>query len=127
MDTEILVTFPLQDGKRLIERLEDEGFDIRADYWGYFPEPDEWRLVIAMPDVDKIGPTKIYLQIIPILSSMEPPLHFGLDQIMLVSSNKRTIKALQRAYHVRRGEPGIRLKHSSVIGENVEEAYLYRA
>ncbi len=67
----ILVMFPLQAGKRLIELLDKTDFDVQVAFWYYHEERDVWYLTLASPLVDKLGPTEPYLRLRTMIDTME--------------------------------------------------------
>ncbi|MCU1273426.1 MAG: hypothetical protein JWO48_857 [Bryobacterales bacterium] len=49
MDQGILVGPEIEAGKKLIEALDASGFRVKAAFWFYREESEEWRLYIATP------------------------------------------------------------------------------
>ena len=78
----ILVERDLEEGRRLLERLDVKEAEtapasgrtraatlprtkvpVQAAFWWYLPESQEWRLIIATPLVDSYGPLSVYTKI----------------------------------------------------------------
>ena len=76
MAKELLVTKGLNRemidaGTSLVAELESQGFDATAILWLYFEEFERWRLVVASPDVDRLGRMPVYHRIRQILTGMK--------------------------------------------------------
>ena len=50
----------IEKGKELLKALDKKGVNVRTAFWRYIPEASEWRLVLAMPLVDREGPRAGY-------------------------------------------------------------------
>lgn len=141
----LLVDQDLKDGRRLLERLNTEeagvaltwgkhraGVVARADvrvqaaFWWYFAESQEWRLVIATPLVDEVGPLSAYGVIQARLSAIKPPLSLALQNISLISPRDPRVKAFKKAMKVAPDPFGVRFTRSALNGTYVEDAYVYR-
>jgi hypothetical protein len=71
MDTVTLVADQIDEGQRLLDRLDEEGFVVRAACWVKPVEEDRWSLYIATPAVDEKGDTlPAYRRLIPVLRSL---------------------------------------------------------
>ena len=55
-----LVGAQIDAGKRVMVVLDRERFRVDAALSFYYPEPAEWRLLIASPLVDRFGPMSTY-------------------------------------------------------------------
>jgi len=92
----VLVGLDLKGGERLLKILDEEGLDIRAAFWLYFPEPEEWRLVFATPMVSKEGPIKVYSLIQSILQKLDPPPDISLQDITVADPKSDRFKFLRQ-------------------------------
>jgi hypothetical protein len=99
---------------------------VRAAFWWYFPESQEWRLVIATPLVDEVGPLLGYGVIQKKLSTITPPLTLNLQNISLISPKDPRVKAFNRAMKIAPDPAGARFTRSALDGTYVEDAYVYR-
>ena len=100
IDRTVLVGLDIEGGKRLLEALDENGLDIRAAFWYYFPEPEEWRLVFATPMVDKEGPFKVYTRIRSILQKLDPTPDISLQDITVADPKSDRFKSLQKAIFI---------------------------
>ena len=64
MDQSILVGPEIEAGKKLIEALDASDFRVKAAFWFYREESEEWRLYIATPLVKEQGPREAYSKVI---------------------------------------------------------------
>ena len=131
MGRTVLVMFPLEAGNQLLDALDKDGFDVRAALWLYYPESDTWRLTIASPLVDKIGPLESYKRIVSKLQGIRETLdpdanEIYMNDVTIVSPTSGLIRALGKVAHVKNGERPIRLTRSAIENIFVDEAYIYR-
>lgn len=126
-----LVEQDLKDGKRLLEALNNPkpngtSFRVKAAFWLYRPEWEEWRLVIATPLVDEQGPLATYAHLRKILDSIQP-LSLSTHNISVVSPRRDPlVKALRGALRIASDSEDVRFSGAMVGGTYVEDAYLYR-
>jgi hypothetical protein len=79
-----LVERDTEQGRRLIEALDQAGFPVVAAFWSFFPEENLYRLIIASPVVDEKGPREAYTKIQAMLQALPMP-DFTLDTITVLS------------------------------------------
>jgi hypothetical protein len=53
MDTDVLVTSHIDDGRRLLEQLDRDRFPVSVAFWVKRSEEGSWRLYIASPSFDQ--------------------------------------------------------------------------
>lgn len=70
MFLQVLVDEKIESGKRIIEALRRQRFSISSAFWCRMPESGYWRLVIASPMVDRIGPLAGYRSLNEILRNL---------------------------------------------------------
>ena len=90
MANELLVTRDLNRemidaGSALVDKLESERFNATAALWLYFEESERWKMVVGSPDVEKLGPRKVYEKIQAVLDGMQD------DSTGLILSNIRAV------------------------------------
>src|SRR5579862_6048206 len=106
MDRTILVMFPLKAGKILLTALDnpsdgDPSLDVRAAFWLYRPEADDWRLYLASPVVDTAGPLEAYKRIQTALVRINQPdddpwNELNLNNISVISPQHKLVRALRK-------------------------------
>lgn len=70
MDTIALVENQIEEGQRLLDRLEENGIAVRAACWVKPIDRDRWMLYIATPIWDEKGPLDAYGQLTPVHQSL---------------------------------------------------------
>ena len=90
----------IQKGEAVVRALDEAGLEVRAASWLRLAEAPDWRLVLAMPLVDKEGPRAGYGAI---------------------------RKTLARPRDLRKAIADIRVSDNIVDGVLVQDAYIYRS
>jgi hypothetical protein len=84
----VLVNSDVENGRRIVERLEEKGWQITAAFWFHPEEEDRWQLIIVSPDVSDKGPRQLYTTLWKLLDdfSNDPqnPFKFPLDDIKVI-------------------------------------------
>ena len=70
MDHDPVVIEQTECGRRLIEKLTDEGFEVRVAFWAKRTDEEEWYLYLASPFVDQHGPTVAYRRVFDVMRQM---------------------------------------------------------
>src|SRR5271166_6318950 len=73
MDQDTMVSEQTKRGKRLIEALVANGFDVRVAFWAKPTDEGTWFLYLASPLVDDKGPAAAYRIVHDILRKMPDP------------------------------------------------------
>jgi hypothetical protein len=127
MDQVTVVEDKIDDGKRLVERLVQEGLRITAAFWAKTSEDDEWYLYLALPGAEEEGVLNAYRRINRVRRDM-PPSRLGLSDVKVIGTKEPLAKAvasLQQRYAVdrpiRSGEVPLDW------GVSLEAAYIYPA
>ena len=126
MDKTALVEKDVEEGKRLIEALDNAGFQVRAVLWFYLAESDEWRFVVASPLVERKGPKEAYAFVQEVLAQLLPPSGISLEEISVVSPEYDLIRLLKVAIQTGPGISGIRFTRNTINNTFIEDAYIYR-
>jgi hypothetical protein len=127
MDTEALVDRDIEEGRRLIQALDQAGIPVVAALWNFLPEESAWRLLIASPKVSEAGPRAAYVAIQDVL--LESRIGLPLRRISAVGPDDPLITEL-RIFAGTDPAPfiGSMYLQKTVIGKTyVEGTYVYRA
>ncbi len=89
----------IDGGKRLLQKLDKLELEISAAFWLYIVELDKWRLIFATKLLEKLGPIKIYDQILSVLDNLDPPTTILLKDISIVSPENEIVQAIKFAIH----------------------------
>jgi hypothetical protein len=125
MDTELLVEPRLEDGEKLVNQLELDGFEVRVAFWVRTSEEGLWHLYIASPAVthEKLG--EAYRAVYASLSKVPAPT-VSLSEIKLVSPDNpivRDVLDIPLRYSPDRLATS---SHKATLGSMaVEEVYVY--
>ncbi|HLF84400.1 MAG TPA: hypothetical protein VI837_09520 [Blastocatellia bacterium] len=134
-----LVEQDLAEGRRFLDALKKptevgvrrlsfggaSHFRIKAAFWWYLSESDEWRLFIATPLVDEEGPLATYKDIQRILA-FHPDLNLSLQNISVLSPKDERVKAFNKELKIAPDPVGVRFTRSALNGTYIEDAYVYR-
>ncbi len=141
----VLVEQDLDEGRRLLDAFDDKEAErpvtwrksptaaishararVQAAFWQFLPESLEWRLVVATPLVDEIGPLSVYSKIQADLGKIKPPLSLTLQNISVISPKDERVKMLRKSMKIVSGAPRGRFSASPVIGAYIDDSYIYR-
>lgn len=126
MDKSTLVDADMKAGEALLKKLDEDKFKVRAALWLYMPDPEEWRLVLALPDIDADGPKKAYEKVQSELQELDGRSELSLENISLVSPRDKLIKALRTIIKTGKEISHIRLSKNVINNVFIEDAYIYR-
>ncbi len=103
MHTKILVTDSrmrpgdlIEEGEKLVGKLEEKKFPIAAAFLRYPDEEDLLRLVIVSPFVGRKGPLTTYGYIRQAVEELGDAVHFGLGDISVMSPSGSQFRRLRR-------------------------------
>jgi hypothetical protein len=132
MDTQVVVKESLSAemidaGNELVQQLDKIKFVVHAALWLYLPEANNWRLIIANPEVDSHGPKRAYRKIQNALARMSQELpKVALRDITVVDTNDPLISLMRTVISTGNEISGIRFSHNVIHGTLIEDAYIYR-
>lgn len=124
MDRTTLVSEQRADAQRLIEKLVDVGFDLRAVAWIKTSGAGKWVLYIASQVVDDQGYFAAYLAVQTTIRNMSD-LAVGPFDVQLVSASHPLVTDVQKLYQ---RFPELRQMEFSgpELGKmSIEDAYIY--
>lgn len=125
MVTAALVDNLIEDGKRLIQALDQASIDVQAALWFYDSDSEDWRLIIASHALQGQGPLEAYATVQAVLDSL-PHRTLTLRSVQVRSPADPLIKALHTAIRTETGIRGIRLSRTVLDNVYIEDAYIYR-
>ena len=127
----ILVMFPMQAGKGLLDLLDETEFDVRVAAWIYNREEDEWKFTLASPFIEKNGALtafRLLQTLLPKLPRHDEALRqMTLSDISLRGYKEYFTREFFRIVHVGREDPPQLMRLASIEGVPVDEAYVYRS
>lgn len=133
MAKDILVTESLSGsmmnaGAKLIERLDAKQSEIKSAFWLYFSEDKIWKLIIASPLVDSLGPREFYKKVVDANSAAsEEEEVISLNDIGVTNTTNQIVQLLKFAIATGGGISGIRFSRNTINGHFIEDSYIYRS
>ena len=117
----------IEAGANLISKLDQGGVQPDAAFWFYFPDIQQWKLVLAEVKLGSEGPRGIYGRIKDVLSQFNEELkNLSLDSITLAKPDAPIVALLRVAIRTGPAIGGIRFTNNVINGVVVEDAYIYR-
>ena len=65
-----MVNDEIECGKRLIEKLNNEGFEVQVAFWTRLMDEEKWYLYLASPFVNENGPKVAYGRVFDVMRKM---------------------------------------------------------
>ena len=125
MDNAILVGPDVEAGKQLIRALDASSLDVKAAFWLYREEAEEWRLYIATPLVKEYGPREVYVRVLKVLKESKTS-SIGLSQISVIDPSDALVTILSFAFNTGPGIKDIKVFGNTVNGVYIRAAHIYR-
>jgi len=124
MGTTTLVNEDIAAGHHVVEALDTAGFPVKAAFWLYDSNVDNWKLWIGTPRAAR-DLQKAYITVSQILSAIADRKVLDLARIRLVRPDNSTVRAIGSVIHVK-GLSDVRLRSNVVNGIYIEDALIYR-
>ncbi len=124
MDQAALVDRQLDDVPRLICELRRDQFDVKAAFWLYRSEADQWYLYLASDIVDQKGLKEAYKALDRSRSRLTD-LRIGPFDIKLVGPDHPIAKAVMQTQTVLPAQFPTRMRGANLGGVFIEDAYIY--
>lgn len=121
-----LVENDIEGGRRLVEELDQRGIRVSAALWLYLDEEEEYRLLLALREVDMNGPLAAYKLVRSALTSMPEDTRPLFTNISVVSPSDARIQAIGSAVKTGPGIENIRFSRNVVNNMYIEDALIYR-
>jgi hypothetical protein len=124
MDQATLVEHQIDDVTRLVDQLRRDGFDVKAAFWLYTSEADQWFLYIASDMVNQQGITEAYKAV---GRAMRRLLDLQIDrfQVKLVTPDDPVAKAVIDFQSERHARLPTRVRAANLGDVYIKNAYLY--
>lgn len=115
----------IQAGERLLQRFDAGSTPITAAFWHLIDEETGWRLVLASPEVSRIGVGEFYGKVIEELRALgETELNVGI--VSAVRPDDRIVSLLSHAIKTGPGISHIRLTGNVIGGSLIRDTLVYR-
>ena len=125
MDKAAMVSVDISSGAEVLKALDGAKVKVSVALWAHLPEYADWRLVLAGPKFDEVGPEHFHRLL---RESLAPagftPYNTPLTQILPM--NDPFIKALRRLFGKTKTVEGMRIGGQLFGDRFVEDGYVYR-
>jgi hypothetical protein len=115
----------IEAGKRLLQELDDENVKVDGALWFLFEE-NFWKLMLALPTVEKDGPKAAYRKIQAALEKLKDSPRIDLKDVALVKPGAPLLGLLRATIPTEPGISGIRFSNNVIDGRLIPDAYIYR-
>lgn len=122
----------IDSGRILLEELDREKMHVKAALWLYFEDSESWRLILALPQVGRMGPKILYEKIQKLFKKLRKEhrndfsekLYLG--NVAIVLPDHPIVELLSSVIHTGSGIGGVRFSKNTINGTYIEDAYIYR-
>jgi hypothetical protein len=125
MDKVALVSFDIENGRKVVDALDHDGKSPNVALWAKLPEYEDWRLVLASNNLDQAGSLTAYGQINEAIRKAGIPLSKR-PTISVRQMDKPFIKALRNIFAHAADTYGMRLGGQTFGDQYLEDAFVYR-
>jgi len=117
----------IKAGAALIKKLDERGESPDTAFWIYFPDIQQWKLMLAEVKLGEIGPKELYKKIQDTISANNSEIgKLSLDDVALAKPDAPIVALLRTAIRTGLGISGIRFTNNVINGTVIEDAYIYR-
>jgi hypothetical protein len=124
MDQATLVEHQIDDVTKLVDQLRRDAFEVRAAFWLYTSEADQWFLYIASDAVDRVGIIEAYKAVGRAMRRL-PDLRIDRFQVKLVAPDDPVAKAVIDFQSKQPARLPTRIRATNLGEAYIENAYLY--
>ena len=126
MDTTALVmNFDVEAGSRLLQALDDSQLPVKAAFWLFREESEEWRLYLATPLVGVQGPRAAYAKVLQELKKLDNP-RIAVTSVSVIDPSDELVQLLSVAIRTGDGISGISFLRNTINGVYIPAAHIYR-
>lgn len=126
MAKETLLESDIAAGANLIEALDQDGEQIDAALWFYYPDLSQWKLLLRSPTFDRGNITGAYTKVSQVLSGKDDVnLNISISDIKIISTKDPLMNLLKSILHIK-GLNQVRMRSNIFNGIYVEDALIYR-
>jgi hypothetical protein len=117
----------ITEGKNLLTKLDETKLKPKAFFWLYFPNIDDWRLIMASKFLDKKNPKESYEELFKLFKSDSDFIKIELSNITIIHTEDKFLKLLRTV--LKTGEDYIgsnRFKSNTINNTYIEDAIIHR-
>lgn len=125
MAAAVLVDSDVEMGRELLRILDEAKFPVTAAAWIFFPDIEEWRLVVRTPKAEK-NLQQALLELAVLLDKRgDLRKRLDLSRVKLVPPKDKMLAAMSSIVKVE-GISSIRFSRNVIDGVLIDEALIYR-
>jgi len=124
MDQATLVEHQIDDVPRLIEQLKHDSFDVKAAFWLYTSEADQWFLYLVSDVVGQKGITEAYKAVYKVMRGLTD-LWINPFEVKLVGPDDPIAKAVMIFLTKQHAPLPMRVRGTNLGDIYIENAYVY--
>ena len=117
----------VEDGARVVERLDESGVKVPAALWILFADAQAWKLALSLQAVSDEGPKYGYRLVQKALSDLEGEIRdLALEDIAVLKPDAPLLRLLRVALRTGEGVSRIQFVGNVISGELFPDALIYR-
>jgi hypothetical protein len=124
VDRAALVSYRIDDGRKLLNRLLDDGLEVSAAFWMYTTDNESWGLYIASPSMESIGIKASYMILARAMKEL-PGLRIDSFEVTLLEPTRPLAAAIIDYITTLPAESDAWIERTTCNGVYVEIAYIY--
>lgn len=125
MAAAVLVDADVEMGRELLRILDETKFPVTAAAWIYFPDIEEWRLVIRTPKAEKNLQQALLELAVSLDERGDLRKRLDLSRVKLVPPKDKMLAAMGSIVKVE-GISSIRFSRNVINGVLIDDALIYR-
>ena len=125
MAAAVLVDSDVEMGRELLRILDETKFPVTAAAWIFFPDIEEWRLVIRTPKAEKNLQQALLELAVSLDERGDLRRRLDLSRVRLVPPKDKMLAAMGSVVRVE-GTSNIRFTRNVINGVVVDDALIYR-
>ncbi len=122
---EALTEEMIRTGASVVEALDRQNFALDAALWLYLSDTNQWRLLLASPQIRVAGPRKAYTRLLHAIRNAH--VHgVSLENLALLDSRDPFIQLFKHLVRTDRTDSPQRISRNTINGQFIEDALIYR-
>jgi hypothetical protein len=123
---EALLDRHIDAGAAIVSELDRRNQHVTSALWYYYPDAEEWRLLLASPSFESKGSRQSYADVSRLLAEMGASVDgLSVDDVKLVLNNDKFVPLLKKMIHAE-GLNKIRMTANRFNGVYVDDMLVYR-
>lgn len=116
----------IKAGENLLRQLDAADVHVDAALWFYFPDNENWKLILSLPRFIKQGPKLAYRRVQKALSKLGDDFAISLYDVSIAKPNDPLFQLLKTATKTGPGISHIRFSNNVINGQLIEDVLIYR-